>query len=128
MVETKGAKIQKESGEKDFEVYSDGKSVTVAVTEAIDNLDLESDIQMEHSRHDFQPSSKERKNLQVQLGGSKGKYRVGKGDTSSTVVVIETVLWERLKKANPNRLKKMVQEAHKKSFNGKSKVELTSKK
>ncbi len=128
MKETKTKKIQIASGEKEFEKYSDGKPVAVAVTEAIDNLDLDSDIHMEHSRHDFQPSSKERKNLQVQLGGSAGKYRVGKGDTSSTVVVIETVLWERLKKANPNRLKKMVQEAHKNSYNGVLKVELTEKK
>ncbi len=41
-------------------------------------------------------------NLQVQLGGSKN-YRVGKGDTSSTLVVVDVELFNAMAKIDKDR-------------------------
>jgi hypothetical protein len=115
--------IRQVSGEADFESYSGGTSVNEAVAEAINGLDLTGSISFKYSRHDFQPSSSESVNLQVQLGGSK-PYRVGKGDTPSTFVVISDILFQKLIKMDKARLSQVIQEAHKMSYNTQSKVEL----
>jgi hypothetical protein len=120
-VATGAAKIRYTSGEKPFEAYSGGKSVDDAVEEAIAGLDLTGSISFKHSRHDFQPTSKDY-NLQVQLGGSEN-YRVGKGDTSSTLVVVDTAVWNTLR-ADAPRLKLILQAAHRQSFTNIQKVEL----
>lgn len=111
-------KIRLISGEKGFTEYSKGKSVDEAVNEAIDGLDLTGSISFKHSRHDFQPSGSSTLNLQVQLGGSQN-YRVGKGDTSSTLVVIDITLFE-----ENNRWKQIIQAAHRLSFTHSEKVEI----
>lgn len=117
-------KIRKSSGEAPFGDYSGGKSVRDAVEEAIVGLDLSGSVSFQHSRHDFQPASAGVVNLQVQLGGSAGKYRVGKGDTSSTVVVINEKLFDAMKAADPTRWKAVLQAAHRQSFNNTQRIEL----
>ncbi len=121
-VATGAAKIRASTGEDPFEAYSDGTSVDDAVEEAIAGLDLTGSISFKYSRHDFQPTSKGQ-NLQVQLGGARA-YRVGKGDTSSTLVVVDDALWATLKALDAPRLKLILQAAHRQSFTNVEKVEL----
>jgi len=123
MTVTQTNKIRMKSGEDPFEEYSNGTSVSDAVLEAIEGLDLTGSISFKYSRHDFQPSSKETVNLQVQLGGAK-TYRSNKGDTSSTLVVISTTLFEQMYKSDKARLKQVLQAAHKLSFNKIARVDL----
>lgn len=120
---TGGADIRYRSAEKDFEGYSGGKTVDTAVREAINGLDLTGSISLVHSRHDFQPSGAIDHNLQVQLGGSRD-YRVGVGDTSSTLVVVNVKLWDAMVAANRNRWKRVIQAAHTESFANTSKIEI----
>lgn len=117
MVETASAKIRMGTGEGPFEAYSGGTTVAEAVEAAIAGLDLTGSISFKYSRHDFQPSGANT-NLQVQLGGSK-VYRSGKGDTSSTLVVIEPSVF-----SNTPRFKLVVQAAHRLSFANRAKIEL----
>lgn len=115
--------IRLSSGESGFEEYADGTTVDEAVQQAINGLDLTGSIKLKYSRHDFQPSGSKVHNLQVQLGGSRS-YRVGKGDTSSTLVVISVKVFARLEKADANRLKQVLQAAHEYSFKNREKVEI----
>ena len=119
LVVSKSSKIRMSSGESGFEDYTSGAmTVQEAVADAIANLDLTGSIKLKYSRHDFQPSSGGKINLQIQLGGSK-VYRKGKGDTSSTLVVIDEAIFR-----NSPRWRQVVQAAHRRSFNESSKVEI----
>jgi len=124
LIATTSTNIRKPSGETPFAAYADGKTVATAVEEAIAGLDFTGSISFPHSRHDFQPTQDKVHNLQVQLGGSKGNYRSGKGDTSSTVVVVDKSLWDAQNTANSARWKKVIQEAHRQSFANQQKIEL----
>lgn len=90
------------------------------MAEAIKGLDLTGSITFKHTRHDFQPTGGNNINLQIQLGGS-GIYRKGKGDTSSTLVVIDLALY-----SNSKRFKSVVQAAHQLSFDNSEKIELVA--
>lgn len=122
--ETGGAKIRYKSAESEFEDYSGGKSVKDAVEEAIESLDVRGDSKAPHSRHDFQPTGSERENLQVQLGGSSGSFRRGKGDTSSTLVVVNAGFFRLMVETDPVRWRLVLQTAHRLSFANSSKIEI----
>ena len=100
---------------KDFAEYSD-QSIDEAVADAIANLDYSNSSQVRFARHDFQPTSGANYNLQVQLGGKAGNYRVGKGDTSATLVLIDTALFDELKLRNADRLLEVMRAAHQRSY------------
>lgn len=123
VVRTASTKTRYASAESTFEAYSGGTSVAVAVEEAIAGLLLSGDTRAQHTRHDFQPSRDAVVNLQVQLGGS-GNFRVGKGDTSSTIVVIDAGLWADMLRADPARWTLVIQAAHRESFAGSSRIDI----
>lgn len=106
---------------KNFKNQS-GKSVQDAVEQALEVLELDGSTSADYSRHDYQPASKSVENLQIQLGGSKLKYRQGKGDTSCTVVIVNARLFEKMAKLDPMRWKQVLRTAHTKSYNEQVKV------
>ena len=114
--------------EKDFSKQSGGLSIASAVKEAIDGLQLDGNCSVAYSRHDFQDSPNEIRNLQVQLGGTKLTYRVGKGDTSCTLVIVDTDLFNTMKVQDSARLMMVIKAAHKKSYNDQVKVSIMPKK
>jgi hypothetical protein len=109
-------KIRYGVAEKEFLERSDGKTLQAALDEAVDGMVLYESSSQTHSRHDYQPSSKERYNLQVQLGGTQLSFRVGKGDSSITVVVIDTLLFDDMAAEDPARWIQVLQAAHRRSF------------
>lgn len=89
------AKIRHAAAEKDFVKTYLPSTMTLkeAVDEAIDSYALGKKEKPKYTRHDFQPARAGVENIQVQLGGATN-FRVGKGDTSSTLVVIDTAVWD----------------------------------
>ena len=124
---TTPAKIRYRSAEKDFaEDYSDGTSVEDAVNEAIDTWASGSQSTPRLTRFDFQPARAGVVNLQVQLGGSKGDFHRGQGDSSATLVVVDEALWTKLETEDRDYLVRLVVLAHRRSFRDAAKVELKS--
>lgn len=122
---TTPAKIRYRSAEKDFvDSYSEGTTVKDAVDEAIDMWAAGSQATPRLTRFDFQPARAGVVNLQVQLGGSKGDFRRGKGDSSATLVVVDESLWEQLEAEDHDYLVRLVALAHRRSFTDSAKVEL----
>lgn len=117
-------KIRGRTAEKDFPTkYSEGKSVADAVAEAIAAMRADGTSRVTHSRLDSQPAGSDVYNFQVQLGGSAGDYRRGKGDTSSTVVIVPVELFQRESAADSARWVQVLQAAHTESFTNTSKLE-----
>ena len=60
------------------------------------------------------------------LAASSGSkhYRVGKGDTSSTLVVVDVELFNAMAKIDKDRWKQVLQVAHRRSFDERAKIEL----
>lgn len=114
-VGTQRASINVSRLSRDFADYST-QSIDEAVEDAIANLDYSDSSQVQFARHDFQPSGGANYNLQVQLGGKAGNYRVGKGDTSATLVLIDTALFDELKLRNADRLLEVMRAAHRRSY------------
>jgi hypothetical protein len=121
-VERAGSKkIQQSSGlgggkEIKFSDYAEGKSPEDAVEEAIMLLDVSGSANAAHARADEQDSSPGTVNLQVQLGGSAGNYRKGKGDTSWTLVTVDEDLFRAMRAANSVRWRLVLQAAHRESL------------
>ena len=120
--------IRYEFVEKEFEETFPDTTLETSIKDTISSIDLSGSNRSEYSRHDFQDSRKEVMNLQIQLGGSRafGTLEKFRGKTSETLVVIDTSVWDILKRENPNRLRCMIQEAHRKSFNEKAKIQISS--
>ncbi len=120
---TPGAKIRNALAEADFVKWYLPSTMTIqeAVDEAIDSYALSKSTMPRYARHDFQPAPAGVENIQVQLGGSAGNFHKGDGDTSSTLVVIDTPVWEKIPDGARREILAL---AHRRSFTGGSKVEL----
>lgn len=110
-------KTRNPTAEKQFaESYASDSTVALAAEDAIANLDVTASNSQKYARHDFQPGSARIVNLQVQLGGTAGSFRRGKGDSSTTLVVIDARLWDDMMVADPARWRLVIQAAHRESL------------
>lgn len=116
------AKIRDVEAEKDFLKTYLPSTMTLeeAVDEAIDSYALSRLEKPKYTRHDFQPARAGVENIQVQLGGATN-FRVGKGDTSSTLVLIDTAVWDAIPDGDRRELLAL---AHRRSFANRERIEL----